>query len=117
MFHIALLLLSSLCLLAQTPSTKSQKLSEIDRRIATLQSELAGLTALRASNSSGQLPNSAIAMINVASVTNPAPTALAAITPTPKPAPSSLYHLGPRGGCYTLTSGGNKRYVDRSMCQ
>lgn len=26
------------------------------------------------------------------------------------------YHLGPRGGCYTYTSGGNKRYVDRSYC-
>lgn len=26
------------------------------------------------------------------------------------------YHLGPRGGCYVWTSGGNKRYVDRSLC-
>ncbi len=23
---------------------------------------------------------------------------------------------GPRGGCYTLTRSGNKRYVDRSLC-
>lgn len=23
---------------------------------------------------------------------------------------------GPRGGCYTLTKSGNKRYVDRSLC-
>lgn len=27
------------------------------------------------------------------------------------------YYTGPRGGCYYLTSGGNKRYVDRSMCR
>jgi hypothetical protein len=26
------------------------------------------------------------------------------------------YIRGPRGGCYTLTRSGNKRYVDRSMC-
>jgi hypothetical protein len=26
------------------------------------------------------------------------------------------YITGPRGGCYTVTSGGKKRYVDRSMC-
>ena len=24
--------------------------------------------------------------------------------------------LGPRGGCYTITSSGRKRYVDRSLC-
>src|SRR5215813_12680520 len=26
------------------------------------------------------------------------------------------YHQGPRGGCYTITKSGGKRYVDRSMC-
>ncbi|HEX8276414.1 MAG TPA: SH3 domain-containing protein [Longimicrobiaceae bacterium] len=26
------------------------------------------------------------------------------------------YHLGPRGGCYTYSAGGRKRYVDRSFC-
>ena len=26
------------------------------------------------------------------------------------------YHRGPRGGCYTYTESGNKRYVDRSLC-
>jgi hypothetical protein len=26
------------------------------------------------------------------------------------------YHLGPRGGCYTYSSSGRKRYVDRSLC-
>lgn len=26
------------------------------------------------------------------------------------------YYLGPRGGCYTYTSSGRKRYVDRSYC-
>jgi hypothetical protein len=29
---------------------------------------------------------------------------------------SQPYHLGPRGGCYTITPSGNKRYVDRSLC-
>jgi hypothetical protein len=29
---------------------------------------------------------------------------------------SGKYHLGPRGGCYIITSGGKKRYVDRSLC-
>jgi hypothetical protein len=29
---------------------------------------------------------------------------------------SSGYHRGPRGGCYTYTASGNKRYVDRSLC-
>lgn len=26
------------------------------------------------------------------------------------------YHLGPRGGCYTLSTSGRKQYVDRSLC-
>lgn len=32
------------------------------------------------------------------------------------PARSSGYIRGPRGGCYTYSASGNKRYVDRSMC-
>jgi hypothetical protein len=32
-------------------------------------------------------------------------------------AESGGYHLGPRGGCYTYTSSGRKRYVDRSNCR
>lgn len=31
--------------------------------------------------------------------------------------PSRTYYLGPRGGCYYLTGGGAKVYVDRSMCR
>ncbi|HEX6039710.1 SH3 domain-containing protein [Longimicrobium sp.] len=34
----------------------------------------------------------------------------------PSSAASRGYHLGPRGGCYTYTRSGNKRYVDRSNC-
>ncbi|MDQ3747917.1 MAG: DUF4236 domain-containing protein [Acidobacteriota bacterium] len=34
---------------------------------------------------------------------------------TPSKADSG-YYTGPRGGCYTYTSGGKKRYVDRSLC-
>jgi hypothetical protein len=30
---------------------------------------------------------------------------------------ASRYHRGPRGGCYTYTAAGNKKYVDRSLCQ
>jgi len=30
--------------------------------------------------------------------------------------PGSGYIRGPRGGCYTYTKSGNKRYVDRSLC-
>ncbi len=29
---------------------------------------------------------------------------------------SAQFYIGPRGGCYTLGSGGRKRYVDRSYC-
>jgi hypothetical protein len=29
---------------------------------------------------------------------------------------SSGYYRGPRGGCYTYSSSGRKRYVDRSLC-
>lgn len=32
-------------------------------------------------------------------------------------AASRGYHTGPRGGCYTYTSSGRKRYVDRSHCR
>lgn len=133
MFRAALLLLTALSLVAQTTPIKTKKLSEIDQRIATLQTEIDGLKALRASISSGQLPDSAIAMISVqpnssspagivsptpiqqtvAPVTTPA-TARAVVT---TPTRSSPYILGPRGGCYTLTSGGNKKYVDHSMCR
>lgn len=28
----------------------------------------------------------------------------------------SGYIRGPRGGCYTFSASGNKRYVDRSLC-
>lgn len=31
-------------------------------------------------------------------------------------AQSNGYIRGPRGGCYTFTKSGNKRYVDRSLC-
>lgn len=30
---------------------------------------------------------------------------------------SSRYHLGSRGGCYTISASGSKRYVDREMCR
>lgn len=29
---------------------------------------------------------------------------------------SSEYIRGPRGGCYTYTKSGNKRYIPRSLC-
>lgn len=29
---------------------------------------------------------------------------------------NEAYHTGPRGGCYTVTSSGKKRYVDHSFC-
>jgi endonuclease YncB( thermonuclease family) len=35
--------------------------------------------------------------------------------PTSQPS-NSGYIRGPRGGCYTITSSGKKRYVDRSLC-
>jgi hypothetical protein len=36
-------------------------------------------------------------------------------TPSPN-SMSSVFIRGPRGGCYTLSSSGRKRYVDRSLC-
>lgn len=36
---------------------------------------------------------------------------------TPKHKASSRYHTGPRGGCYTISASGKKRYVDRSLCR
>lgn len=35
---------------------------------------------------------------------------------TPR-AQSSGYYTGPRGGCYTYSASGRKRYVDRSYCR
>lgn len=35
---------------------------------------------------------------------------------TPRSSTTRAYHRGPRGGCYTFTASGNKRYVDRSLC-
>jgi hypothetical protein len=32
------------------------------------------------------------------------------------PARSNGFIRGPRGGCYTLSASGRKRYVDRSLC-
>lgn len=41
-------------------------------------------------------------------------------SPTPRTLKSSSssngYIRGPRGGCYYITSGGNKKYVDRNLC-
>lgn len=31
--------------------------------------------------------------------------------------PATYYTRGPRGGCYTLTRGGNRRYVERYLCR
>lgn len=30
---------------------------------------------------------------------------------------AAQYIRGPRGGCYIITRSGNKRYVDRSLCE
>jgi hypothetical protein len=35
---------------------------------------------------------------------------------TTQPKSSGKYIRGPRGGCYYITSGGSKEYVDRSLC-
>ncbi|MBW3572458.1 MAG: SH3 domain-containing protein [Gemmatimonadetes bacterium] len=35
---------------------------------------------------------------------------------SPSASAERQYHRGPRGGCYTYTASGNKRYVDRSYC-
>jgi RNase adaptor protein for sRNA GlmZ degradation len=35
---------------------------------------------------------------------------------TPQLSTNSSYMRGPRGGCYTFSSSGRKRYVDRSIC-
>jgi hypothetical protein len=43
------------------------------------------------------------------------PTAPAS-SPAKSPAANSRYILGPRGGCYTITASGSKRYVDKSLC-
>ena len=37
-------------------------------------------------------------------------------TPRASSASSSGYYTGPRGGCYTYSSSGRKRYVSRSYC-
>jgi len=37
--------------------------------------------------------------------------------PADAPSAGSGYYTGKRGGCYTYTAGGNKRYVDRSFCK
>lgn len=38
------------------------------------------------------------------------------ITPSTYKPSNSNYIRGPRGGCYTYSSSGRKRYVDRSLC-
>lgn len=47
-----------------------------------------------------------------------APVQPYAITPNSNltPSGSSGYIRGPRGGCYTYSKSGNKRYVDRGLC-
>ncbi len=47
--------------------------------------------------------------------TNDAPQGLMSTRRRPS-AESREYHRGPRGGCYTRTASGGKRYVDRSYC-
>lgn len=37
-------------------------------------------------------------------------------TDSPRSSARGDYILGPRGGCYYITSGGNRQYVDRSLC-
>ncbi|ANH83105.1 hypothetical protein A8C56_20870 [Niabella ginsenosidivorans] len=43
-------------------------------------------------------------------------TAIKKKTTTRKSTAGRVYYRGKRGGCYYLTSGGNKVYVDRSLC-
>lgn len=53
-----------------------------------------------------------------AATANGGRAAVATARPAAPPTGStSKYHLGARGGCYTLTATGGKRYVYRGMCQ
>lgn len=38
-------------------------------------------------------------------------------TPVANASGDSRYHWGPRGGCYTYSASGKKRYVDHSFCR
>ncbi len=51
--------------------------------------------------------------------TIPVPLATSAVDPTParSAATSRTYLKGSRGGCYYLNAGGNKVYVDRTLCK
>ncbi len=46
---------------------------------------------------------------------NCTPTSIS--TPTVAPTTPTHYQLGPRGGCYTYTASGRKRYVAHQYCQ
>ena len=46
----------------------------------------------------------------------PAPRALSGGSPRARGAADRGYYTGPRGGCYTYSASGRKRYVDRSYC-
>ncbi|MGQ2965853.1 MAG: hypothetical protein ACT6QL_08510 [Methylophilus sp.] len=48
--------------------------------------------------------------------TYPAPTPQSYSAPHSNSVDSSRFIRGPRGGCYTYSASGNKRYVDRSLC-
>jgi endonuclease YncB( thermonuclease family) len=56
-----------------------------------------------------------------AAVDNPNVETVKPAEQSKRPAPAQIqsnrgYIRGPRGGCYTITSSGRKRYVDRSLC-
>jgi uncharacterized protein YraI len=57
------------------------------------------------------------AALRLLSVAYVAPEAVPVASGTTRPSAASRgYYRGPRGGCYTYTSSGRKRYVDRSLC-
>jgi len=49
-------------------------------------------------------------------LTSPEPSAAPASSYSPRSSGGSGYIRGPRGGCYTFSASGKKRYVDRSLC-
>lgn len=82
---------------------------------------LALLVAMCTGGGSGESANDGYVPHDPPSYSAPAPVATPSAPPlvvedTRPAAPARELHIGPRGGCYYVTSSGNKTYVDRSAC-
>jgi hypothetical protein len=109
---IALLLASPAHAQGTSQSAEIAQLrSELQRALVRI--EMLERVILNGAPPAAATPPAARGLMTPSTVEGPRPTRSSRSAPAPA---SSGYIRGPKGGCYTYTASGRKRYVDHSFC-